>query len=373
MSGEQIPTLVIGTAAIDLDKSIDKEFKKTLRKPVFEIHDLRDYCNAQVRPAVVTLLNKCGDISTVRDLLPADSGLAGYSFSPIYFRARVPLALQTIGARESADEPGVYERSDDFHVVYDGKHVLIAAESASGKDVAGFYDVKERIAQILRELYGDLDVIYPSVTHGRIFINRGGPKQDFVESAAASMSISEPTSTERILGETFLAIEPLLLSLYACSAEVSSMKETSWKLDELQSKLLELMKRMTGASWRHPFQRRDLLRDMRKTYIDIYDHAGKLLSSQAEYREWRAHAMEKGSGKGFSAKILRLRDWTDVLSFEPRPLEIATRTADYGRMELQAERAITSTVRAALIGGVIGSGITLVATYLPQILRTLGI
>src|SRR5438093_7926638 len=107
---EPLPAIVLGFALVDIGRLAENRFAKDHKRDGIEIHEFRDFCDSEIRPLVVNVLNRLSDVGDVGDLVAPHGGWHGSHFTPIRFTLRLPLSLQKTARWELASEPDVWAR-----------------------------------------------------------------------------------------------------------------------------------------------------------------------------------------------------------------------------------------------------------------------
>lgn len=353
LSSSQKLDIVFG--GLDIDPWIDKE---TTKESEQEEEPTR---RARTRPSlgkeayqkIIETLEKSPEVRDISPMFTVDSSF----LNPVVFEIHLPPSLQTIARRLPWGS-----KTEDFVVVYDGGLVMIGGICSRNQHVGAGSDVRDRLIALLKPQFPNLLGIPPFVTPSAIsVVNTPLDKSEEEASPNTYVSLGDETIDE-CLRRVYLAMCVGMHDFYGACAIAKEATDIALKIQKRQDDLLNTCKEFLGTTWTGFLRRRELVRKMKRFIIEIFTYLTEYTLEGYGIREVQILTeREKMRNTLFRNFVDRLWDYT---SPEAIDRESIMATIEHVRREGEAFSSFMSNLTSALLGGVIGSILTIAASFL---------
>lgn len=344
-----------GCVAIEKESEKDEENEEIRR---MEYDDIQKEV-LSLRTKLIEGLNKSREVRDVSDLFVKLPRIL--LFNPIVFKMHIPLSLQktryVIGESFRAE-------IEDFEIVYDGYILMVVALCDLNKFPWGVFDVRDRLKKVLGSIV-KVKIIAPCLSLVGVTFSMQDDDANKEERRGLFVKISKPTDSKVLLRELYLEVARDLGMFYGASSLTNDIEDVVREIISSESRLLVNLRNFLEADWKQLRKKWGLVSQSKKNMVETFEKLFQYLA----YRNRLAHERKEIDRfviehNSVSAKLIK-----DIgLHYaEPRIVidtDSVVKTIEHVRNEIEAFSLNTSTFLSALVGAVVGSIITLVASYL---------
>lgn len=345
-----MPTQIdFGGLARKKDYSLDKD---SLEKNMQEA--------SQFRQKLLEALNKRGEVSEISDLQSNSSYSTSFasrfvfSFAPVFFKVRIPTVLQTWHMGEMIDS---------FYVVYDGVLLLLAGENQSSKGILSFPDVRDWFISVCESI-DEINSIPPNVSPASIFLDsqpeKVGRSRVYIEAFKGKPIKEQMTSF-------YFALNSELSLFYFTCAMRQHIFEIKTQIAIAQQIIVEDLSTLVNRSiWRFRSRRCSRI-EIKNLILNLFalitEYENAIISSEDSKRDLIRDMNEKPIFKN----IMEATQWEFYTKPEPLDKEYTLKIIEHAQKELEVHQVSSSTIIAAVLGGLAGFGATIVTVLLGKL------
>jgi len=322
-----------------------------------EPEDFTKICEKK-RTKVIDTLNKSNILTNVSDLfVPCPSWVL---FNPIVADIHIPISLQKEQYHEGASVEGLPQ---DFKIIYDGTILVVATFCQFNRRPSGVYDVRDRFRDVLSTVC-TFEEVPPCLTHQSVTLL---DKKEAIWKSKWDVRIAVELSSDfmDLARELYLELVDDMHQFYDC-CEIADKLET-WTSDihTMESLLLDDLRKFLKTDWKEIRVRRRITVQSRNRMVEILDGLCKYSYDLQELD--KAHKSLNDTMKHnprlneLVRKIRALEEYTKP--GKEMDINSSMRIVEHARLELETYSVNMSTMLSALAGAIIGSVLTLVATY----------
>jgi hypothetical protein len=268
-------------------------------------------------------------------------------------------ALQAIG-RQAISAPEI----EDFIVAYDGVFVMIGAICLRNEFTSAVCDVRDRLITILTPILPGLLEVVPCLTHETISVVSGPPTEHETRDRRETYLGIENQTVGKCVEVVYSALSGGMHVFYAACDSAHRATEIASKIREHQHDLFSACKEFLRTTWRNPLRRRAIVNRMKDSTIDILENLTRYSSGISVIHESQDKIeMHKAHSPLF-------RSFIDKVSYygytNPETVDVGSimGTIEHVRSEGETYSSFMSNLTSALLGGVIGSILTIAASFL---------
>jgi hypothetical protein len=322
-----------------------------------EPEDFTKICE-KTRTKVIDTLNKSNILTNVSDLfVPCPPWVL---FNPIVADIHIPISLQKEQYHEGASIEGLPQ---DFKIIYDGIILVVATFCQLDRRPSGVYDVRDRFRDVLSTVC-TFEEVPPCLTHQSVVLLN---KKEAIWKSKRDVRIAADLSSDfmDLARELYLELVDDMHQFYHCCEIASKLETRASDIHMMESLLLDDLRQFLKTDWKEIRARRRITAQSRKRMVEILDGLCKYSYDLQELD--KAHKSLDDTMKHnpqlneLVRKIRALEEYT-----KPRKemdINSSMRIVEHARLELETYSVNTSTMLSALAGAIIGSVLTLVATY----------
>lgn len=311
------------------------------------------------RMRIIQGLNQNVEAKSVSDLfvkLPTE-----ILFNPITFNLHIPLSLQK--KRYARREESI-ARVEDFELVYDGYLLMIFTLCDLDKMPCGVLDVRDRFLEILGSITKCHSIPPTIAPFGVTFYIDG---EDVSKTALEELliSVKKPTESSELLRALYLQLDYSLGSFYGASSISQDISRCVWNVEERQLKLLHLLNQFIGLNWKDMCKKRVLISQGKKEMAEILQRVSEYTSSKSQLVRARWEYENMVPPESMCAKMISKLTF-DFYTNPSSRLDISSviTTIEHLRNEFETYNLNTYALVSALLGAIIGSLITLLASQI---------
>jgi hypothetical protein len=130
-----------------------------------------------------------------------------------------------------------------------------------------------------------------------------------------------------------------------------------------QKEVLGLLHNYMSTGWPRLLTRRNEIRAIRVKIVELLSSLSSYYSLSSAVKETVSSFQEEQYLDKFTMRILENIDWRDSLQIEPIDVDHLTRVLEHVRSESQSYLARSSSFDSAILGGIVGSLLTLLAKF----------
>lgn len=341
--------------------SIEDESNK--KEETEEVHVL-EYEDIQrrvlsLRTKIIEGLNKSREVRDVSDLfvkLPSE-----FIFNPIVFKMHIPLSLQKM--RYVFGESFRAE-IEDFELVYDGYILMVVALCGLNKHPFGVFDVRDRFEKVLGSIV-KVKIVPPCLSSvGVTFSMQDGGANK--ERKGLFFHITKPTDSRALLRELYAEVGYHLGMFYETCSLAHDISDKVEEIVRNESELLGGLRNFLETDWKQIRKKWSLVSQSKKNMADTLEKLFSYLSHQNLLRRRRRDVdrfiIQPNTSSAKLIKDMGLDFYTDPeLTIDT---DSVVKTVEHVRNEIESFGLNTSTFFSALVGAVVASIITLIASGL---------
>lgn len=313
----------------------------------------------EAKSKIVSVLNKCGDVTNITDLYKSPPFTIP-GFNPIVFNLRIPFSLQKVHYRHLQEQDSADVQN--FVIVYDGGITMITAVCSLDKHPWGVYDARDRFEELLK-LVCEFKETAPCLTHEAVvFVTEMNEKTK--DPRDIYTLIPPNTDFLSLIQDLYLRLSFELWSFYSACATRFEIDEIVFKIQDLESRLLMNLKNFMISKWSQFLKRRELIRKIRLDCIEILEKLSDYSSSTYELRKSRADIKEHMAHNDLFKELVQKVDLDEYTKPEVINSDPVIREIEHSRGEVETYSVNFSAIISALIGAIIGSILTIIASYL---------
>jgi hypothetical protein len=234
----------------------------------------------------------------------------------------------------------------------------------------GVYDVRDKLKELLATVC-KYEETPPCLTHEALVLFN---KEEKIWKSDRDVYIGVETTSEfeklaRMVYE-FLIID--LVAFYCCSSIAHDIEKSVLNSHKLESLLLKDLKKFLQTNWHEIRKKRAILSHSKKRIVEILDGLSRYSHDMQELDTSLKHLDERRTHNPRLNELITKITKTDVYAKPRKYLDVVStmRIIEHTRLELETYITNTSTMVAALAGAIIGSLLTLVATYFLGVINT---
>jgi len=312
----------------------------------------------KTRTKVIDTLNNSNILTNVSDLfVPGPSWIL---FNPIVADIHIPISLQKEQYHEGASVEGLPQ---DFKIIYDGMILVVAAFCQLDRRPSGVYDVRDKFRDLLSTVC-KFEEVPPCLTHQSVVLL---DKKEAIWKSKRDVRIATDLSSDfmELARKLYLELIDDMHQFYHCCEIANKLETQTSNIHTLESLLLDDLRKFLKTDWKEIRKRRRITAQFRNGMVEILDGLCKYSYDLQELD--KAHKSLDDTMRHnprlneLVRKIRALEEYT-----KPRKemdINSSMRIVEHARLELETYSVNTSTMLSALAGAIIGSVLTLVATY----------
>lgn len=317
--------------------------------------------NEEVRIRIINALNQHAEVKNLKNLFKEVSALLVFGkFSPIIFNFRLPLSLQSSRRIRLIAEESSYE-VEEFKIVYDGQLLMIVAPCSLQERPSGVIDIRDRFVDILKNITSPR-MIPPCLTHHAFVLTTSKGKKP--ETGDVYLQVKEGTSLINMLRALYLTISYPMSAFYDTCETSDKIEEIKNALAETQQNLFRGLRDLETCRWNDFLKRRQVMGRIKTCMLQILEKMSEYPSLMRELQKMIAHVRNLMQEKRIFREFMEKNNWLEYADTDPLDTETLTRTVEYAHIEMETHKITTSETKAALIGGIVGTGLTLLLSYL---------
>ena len=331
--------------------------KYTIGKPTVNDSEIRKVTE-KARKELIDELSKRADVKEIVDLY--DTAPRGLTFEPILFRLSIPRSLQTT-VRYPFDANAFMIQ--EFAIVYDGEVLTIAALCPVNKqpEIVSFAAARDWVEALLKGIC-DFTTCAPCVTHEAVvFIsNKASAPQETRDVYVPLPSNSQILSIFRVLYLEFcLDLHSFYYACGVCDDTDASVLE----IRRAQGLLIQNGKAFIETRWHQIFRKRRITRELRVNCIGILETICKYLDLRQTLLESVSSVRDLMRQNAILRRFMKAVNLKEYTSSEEADVNSILSVVEHIRGELETYSVSSSQIVSALLGGVIGSALTIGLSY----------
>lgn len=228
----------------------------------------------------------------------------------------------------------------------------------------GVFDVRDRLKKVLGSIV-KVKIIAPCLSLVGVTFSMQDDDANKEEKRGLFVKISKPTDSKVPLRELYLEVARDLSMFYGASSLTQDIGDVVREIISSESKLLVNLRNFLEADWKQVHKKWGLVSQSKKNMVETLEKLFQYLAYQnrlaRERKDIDRFVIQHNS---VSAKLIK---HIGLHYTEPQIVidtDSVIKTIEHVRNEIEAFSLNTSTFLSALVGAVVGSIITLVASYL---------
>jgi len=321
---------------------------------------------SEMRKKILDTLNARADVEHVCDLYdrPVIDIHSMSLFEPIVFDLRIPPSTQRMSHGLLSDDSASVQ---DFTLAYDGKVLMIAAFTPLRKRPRGILDARDKFEELLKSTC-DAEHCAPCMTHQAIvFVRERTPfRQDqgdvYLPFIAGLDKIGHLRRLHTTLGRQ-------LVQFYTATALRLDATRTAIGIQTTERDLLKEKKSFMTAKWYHPIAKKRIEGGLRRLCVEILASISAYLVHARGLSEARQAVQEDMAHNALFKRLMDAVKVEEYTSAESVDVESVMKVVEHVERELETYSINSSSVVSAILGGVVGSLLGILASYATGFLR----